>query len=174
MPFTNSDFPGQIFRHLGELEEAKRRRTEVEESIAGGGESITEVTATILPAPRDAVERKITTLERRMEDMYATVRTLLERSGQKATHNKEGLKTGTILCGESKGRKFTLEVLEDQYLCSDGQIYPSLSAAAEGVSGNRRSGWKFWRDIEGTPIGEVSGRFRQNDTRHSLNTRHMY
>jgi hypothetical protein len=174
MPFTNPDFPGQLFANLRELEDAKQRRTKTEESIAEDATKITEVTATILPAPKDALERKIATLEHRMEETCTTIHTLLGYSNRKATHNKEGLKIGIILRGESKGRQFTLEVLDDQYLCSDGRIYPSLSAAAEGTSGNRRSGWKFWRDVEGTPIGEVSGRFKQNDSRHFLNPRHMY
>ncbi len=78
------------------------------------------------------------------------------------THNKEGLQIGLILRGESKGRFFTLEVLDDGYCCSDGSIYESLSGAAQGVSGNRRSGWKFWTDVAGTPIGETTGRFKRN------------
>lgn len=155
MPFTNKDFPGQTFKTIEELEEAQRKRCEIESSIAGRSEEVTQVTATIIPASRGLLERKIGELERRISNLQGTVR----RMAAEKRDNKEGLQIGAILQGESRGQKYTLEVLDEGYLCSNGDIYQSLSGAALGVSGNRRSGWKFWRDIEGNPIGKITGRF---------------
>jgi hypothetical protein len=122
---------------------------------------VTKVTATVVPAPKDLLERRVAEIEQKVDSLIDMIQRGKPALSDK---NKEGLKVGTILRGESKGKDYTLEVLpEDEgYLCSDGQIYDSLSGAALGVSGNRRSGWKFWKDIEGTPIGEVSGRFAKN------------
>ncbi len=163
MPFTNPSFPGQLFITPEEFEEARRKRAHTEDMLAERGEEVTRVTATVIPAPRELLERRVLELEQQIQKLIAR----LEGS---PTHNKEGITIGTILQGESKGQKYTLEALEADYLCSDGNIYQSLSGAALGVSGNRRSGWKFWRDVAGTPIGGVTGRFKRNDTGNPLNT----
>ena len=96
-------------------------------------------------------------MEVKLEELIETVRTL--QTPNPPAENKEGLQVGTTLRGESKGDRYTIEVIEDGYLCSNGEIYQSLSGAALGVSGNRRSGWKFWKDIHGTSIVELTGRF---------------
>jgi len=171
MPFTNPSFPGQVFRTFEEFEEAREKRIEVENSISARADEITKVTATVIPAPKEALERKIMSLELRMSKIMGAVRQLLNSSPEPPARNREGLAVGTILRGESRGREYTLEVLEESYLCSDGSIYQSLSGAAQGVSDNRRSGWKFWRDVEGTPIGEVTGRFKKNASSNPFDSR---
>ena len=163
MPFTVTEFPGQVFRSIGEYTEAKHRRRNVEESLARKSEEIVHVTATVIPAPKGLLEKAVTDLQRQVSELSSEVQRLASgkiktRAGKKA--NKEGLQVGTILQGESRSRKYTLEVLDEDYLCSNGSIYQSLSGAALGVSGNRRSGWKFWKDLEGNPIGELTGRFK--------------
>jgi len=112
------------------------------------------ITAKILPADPDSLERKFLKLEERVS--------VLERGKPSSDSDAADKRPpiGMVLRGETKGRLFTLEVLEDGFLCSDGIVYPSLSAAAFGVSDNRRSGWKFWKDSLGRPVGEVTGRFR--------------
>jgi len=164
MPFTNPEYPGQIFTTIDEFMEARTKRTEVETSIANRAEEITKVTATIIPAPRDLLESKVAALEKKLRDLESKV-------VAEPTENKEGLKIGTTLRGESRGQEYTLEALDEGYLCSDGNIYDSLSGAALGVSGNRRSGWKFWRDVAGTPIGEVTGRFQKNAASNPFDSR---
>ena len=166
MPFTNPNFPGQVFGSLEEFEEAGHKRTEVEKGIANRAEEITKVTATVIPAPPNLIERKLATLERKIQDIEHAIST-------EPTHNKEGLKIGTTLRGESQGKTYTLETLDEGYLCSDGNIYDSLSGAALGVSRNRRSGWKFWRDVAGTPIGEVTGRFNKNAKNNPFDSQAM-
>ena len=163
MPFTVREFPGQLFRNMNEYKEATRIRKETyasleaPERIYADEPQKTRVTATVIPAPRELVENRVAAIESRLDALIDVVRALQE-PGPPA-ENKEGLRVGTTLRGESKGSRFTLEVLEEGYLCSNGDIYPSLSGAALGVSGNRRSGWVFWKDIHGTSIGELTGRF---------------
>jgi hypothetical protein len=160
MPFTVKEFPGQRFETIDEYTEAKRRRTSVEKSLEAramdpGREELTRVIATVLPVPPRVVEMKLVELEREVANLSTIICRMLESPKEE----KRELETGKVLYGESQGREFTVEILENGYLCSDGKIYESLSGAALGVSGNRRSGWKFWKDATGTPIGVVTGRF---------------
>jgi len=166
MPFTNPSFPGQIFDTIDEFHEARRKREQVENSIAERAEEITTVTATVIPASKDLLERKVSALEIKMEKLERKIT-------PPPTKNKEGLKIGTTLRGESRGEEYTIEALDEGYLCSDGNIYESLSGAALGVSGNRRSGWKFWKDVSGTPIGEVTGRFSKNASSNPFDSRRV-
>ncbi len=159
MPFTVKEFPDQLFKNIPEYEEAKRKRRSVEESIAERSEEVTHVTATVIPAPTALLERTIAGMQRQISDLRKLVSSKIKPEA-KTKPNREGVPIGTVLQGESRGKKHTLEVLDEDYLCSDGTIYQSLSGAALGVSGNRRSGWKFWRDIEGNPIGKLTGRFK--------------
>lgn len=171
MPFTTKEFPGQVFKTVKEYEDAKRLRKQVESSIAQRAGEITQVKATILPAPRELLEKKVVELEQQISKLTAELARLSKPEQREA--NEEGLSIGAILQGESRGKKYTLEVLDSGYLCSNGQIYQSLSGAALGVSGNRRSGWKFWRNIEGRPIGELTGRFENEQQRKPFSARPM-
>jgi hypothetical protein len=176
MPFTTKEFPGQVFNNLEEYGEAKRRRREVESRMSKKSEETAQVTATVIPAPKALLERKVVSLERQISDLTSAMEKLVRSKAEpppKKKINKEGLEVGTILQGESRGRKYTLEVLDEDYLCSDGTIYQSLSGAALGVSGNRRSGWKFWRDIEGKPIGTITGRFKSGSRGNPFRTERM-
>jgi len=163
MPFTVREFPGQIFRNMNEYREAEKIRKEIHanledrERIYEDEPQKARVTATIIPADQHLVERRVAIIESKVDALVDRFDALLEPNPP--AENKEGLQVGTTLCGESKGVRFTLEVIEDGYLCSNGDIYQSLSGAALGVSGNRRSGWVFWKDIHGTSIGEITGRF---------------
>jgi len=148
---------------MDEYKEAQRLRRNIEADLADRDQIYedepqkTRVTATVIPAPSQLVERRVAVIEAKLETLIDTVGSM--QSPSPPAENKEGLQIGTTLRGESKGNRFTLEVIEDGYLCSNGDIYDSLSGAALGVSGNRRSGWVFWKDIHGTSIGELTGRF---------------
>ncbi len=162
MPFRVKEFPGQLFSDMKEYDEARRRRREIEAELEDRAQVYGEepqemrVTATVIPAPNSLVERRVAKIESKLDVLVGVVDSMREPSPPAV--NKEGLQTGTTLRGESRGKRFTLEVIEDGYLCSDGNIYQSLSGAALGVSGNRRSGWVFWKDIHGTSIGVITGR----------------
>jgi hypothetical protein len=166
MPFTNPSFPRQEFKTFEEFEEARRLQHETHARIDAKAEEITKVTATIIPAEPKLVERRVVELEKKVDALMRNV-------SAGPTENKEGLMIGTILRGESRGEKYTIETLDEGYLCSDGNIYDSLSGAALGVSGNRRSGWKFWKDVAGIPIGEITGRFKKNASHNPFDSRSM-
>lgn len=165
MSFVVKGFPGRTFESLEEYKKAKAEQDAGPPSEVQPVKSEpAQLTAHILPAPKELLEARLAGLEHRVSKIGAILRTLVLAHKQKTspTKNREGLPIGVTLNGESKGQGFTLEVLADGYLCSNGSIYPSLSNAAHGVSGNRRSGWLFWRNEEGRPIGEVTGRFERN------------
>jgi len=50
---------------------------------------------------------------------------------------------GTILSREYKGREVRVLVLEKGFEC-DGQVYRSLSAVAEAITGSHWNGWLFF------------------------------
>lgn len=75
--------------------------------------------------------------------------------------NKDGipyltkLKAVSTVKGEfPEGKDFELVVTTKGYEIN-GQCYNSLSAAAEGVSGNRRNGWEWWKTETGTTAREA-------------------
>ena len=155
--FTAKDFPGRKFHTVAEYKEAQRLREKIEFEMRRreqSYEAIQSITAVVVPSDPGALERRFIELEERLRQ--------LEEQNSKSTEEDIPVRpeTGTVLRGESRGQVFSLEVLEEGFLCSDGEIYPTLSAAALGVSGNRRSGWKFWTNAAGVPIGEVTGRFK--------------
>jgi len=162
MAFTNPDFPGREFKTVDELREATQESKRIESNLAAAhdDEEVTKVTATIIPSPQYALERRAILLEQQLESV---IRQLEAASNNETTLNSDNLPIGMVLKGESKGKSHKLEVLEEGYLCSTGEIVATLSAAAEEVSGNRRSGWKFWTDGQGTPIGEITGRFEKHE-----------
>ena len=153
MAFTNRDFPGRVFSSIREYEEACALRKAVEKRL----EEPTSIVARILPAAPEAIERRLLDLEKKVRFLLGRISR--KRAEPSPGENREGIQVGMVLVGDSKGQEYSLEVLPDRYLCSDGRLYESLSGAALGVSGTRRSGWRFWRDSTGRPIGEVVGRF---------------
>ena len=162
MAFTNKEFPGRVFRTFEEYEEACKLRASIEKDLEERtSEPLARVTAKVLPASRDVIERKLIALEQKVESLFQSLPR--KKIDPAPGENLEGILMGTVLRGESRGSQYTLEVLADKYLCSNGYLYQSLSGAALGVSGNRRSGWKFWHGSDGRPIGEIVGRFYAND-----------
>lgn len=72
--------------------------------------------------------------------------------------NKDGIPIGISLLGQSvHGGTHVLSVLSDKYYIGTTG-YDSLSAAAEAASGVRRSGWTFWKMLDGQTIKEVYGK----------------
>ena len=61
---------------------------------------------------------------------------------------------GTTLTGVTKGIPYYLEV-KDGGFSVGVRRYDTLSAAAEGVSGVRRSGWAFWKLPDGKTVKDV-------------------
>lgn len=71
------------------------------------------------------------------------------------SRNKDGIPIGISLIGQSSFGTRILTVRKDGYFVGAIQ-YPSLSAAAEAVSGVvRKSGWVFWKLPNGKSLKEV-------------------
>lgn len=165
MPFSNPDFPGRVFNTTDELQTAIRESKRIESELvaqADEDEEVLSVTATIIPAPQQVLEQRILQLERQIANLTERLEQKQEKT---STLNKDRLPIGMVLKGDSKGKTHKLEILDNGYLCESGEIVATLSAAAEEVSGNRRSGWAFWTDGQGTPIGEITGRFDKHELR---------
>lgn len=61
---------------------------------------------------------------------------------------------GTVLAGVTRGMPYYLEVKDGSFFVGITK-YETLSAAAMGVSGVRRSGWTFWKLPDGRTVKEV-------------------
>lgn len=97
-------------------------------------------------------EKKPQTVEERLAELTERVNDLTRAFN--ATHSgslqrkRSAIPYGTPLYGSCQNGNFVCTVLEDGFYVGNMK-YPSLSAAAEAVSGVRRSGWTFWKTAEG-------------------------
>lgn len=110
-------------------------------------------------------EERIAILEQQVAHMSITIQ-LLKSKGKKQPNaysaepdqnlNKDGLPIGLICFGVTSKYPFPvfLEIEEDGYMVGTTK-YESLSAAAEAVSGVRRSGWTFWKLNNGITLKEA-------------------
>jgi len=100
------------------------------------------------------LEKENTAFKMMFDSLYKMVKALKDRQNieqdkkiaEFVEKNKATKKIpiGTVLHGTSRNKSFFLEVATDGFIV--GQVkYPSLSAAAEAVSGVRRSGLAFWK-----------------------------
>ena len=116
------------------------------------------------------LEEKVTALQRQVEDLVKafhvvnSVRIKDKRHQEMydnpcfANANKDGIPIGISLMGTSvKGGVHVLTVNADGYYIGITK-FDSLSAAAEVVSGVRRSGWTYWKLPDGRTIKEVFGK----------------
>jgi len=116
-----------------------------------------------MTAKPKTIEERVAALEGRVE-MLSQAFLLAQDAGKESRpeenlttyddHNKDGIPVGINLIGITKGCPFVLTVQHDTY---DVGItsYPTLSAAAQGVSGCRRSGWTFWKLPDGTTVKDA-------------------
>lgn len=68
--------------------------------------------------------------------------------------NKVAIPEGTVLTGKTNGLSYFMHVKDGGFYVGITR-YDSLSAAAEGISGVRRSGWTFWRLPDGKTVKEA-------------------
>jgi len=112
------------------------------------------------------LEERVQALTNGLDNLFALVKSLRddfnkekdrlisEAIEQKKRDKKAEIPVGTVLYGSTHGLNYFLEVKEDGFYV--GTIkYDSLSAAAEAVSGVRRSGWTFWKLPNGQTVKEV-------------------
>jgi len=77
-----------------------------------------------------------------------------KRATQAIQKTKLALPEGIVLSGTTRGLSFFLQVKDGGFWVGNTQ-YPTLSAAAEAVSGVRRSGLTFWKLPDGKTVKEV-------------------
>ena len=114
------------------------------------------------------IEERLSTIEKWLIELNAAFnminstrlkdrRTVDKHDKQLTTNdlNKDGIEVGSSFIGESQSTGiFVLTVRGDGYYVGETP-YASLSAAAEGVSGVRRSGWTFWKLTDGRTLKEA-------------------
>ena len=98
-----------------------------------------------------------------LDSLFALVKELKNNNEDKAeveqrdqvleiTKPDNKIPVGTRLKGVTKGTPFWFMVKDDGFYVGITK-YGSLSAAAQGVSGVRRSGWSFWKFDDGKNEG---------------------
>lgn len=122
------------------------------------------------PTP-STVEERIALLEAEhksirlmFDSLYKMVKAL--RDHQRVDHDKQisefvrrnralrKIPIGTVLYGTSRDKSFFLEVVADGFMVGQTKC-PSLSAAAQLVSGVRRSGLDFWKFSDGSSVKDM-------------------
>jgi hypothetical protein len=112
-----------------------------------------------------AADERILILEQQMMHMQRVLAKLRkENHGTKTPKlalppgnmNKDGLPIGTVCFGATEKSPFLqyLTIEADGYVVGS-VLYPSLSAAAEAMSGVRRSGWTYWKLVDGRTLKEA-------------------
>ena len=97
-------------------------------------------------------QERINILEQQIEYMQKMIRSLKTKKITPSNLNKDGVPIGLECWGTTEKTPFLqiMNVEIDGYRIGNFK-YTSLSAAAEAVSGVRRSGWTFWK----LPTGET-------------------
>jgi len=114
----------------------------------------------VAPAPQTdteritAIEKAISQLALSLDSIFSMLKKMRDKDAVRKdfaiAENIERAKSdmkipeGTVLIGETRGVSYYCEVKSGAFYVGVTQ-YPTLSAAAQGVSGVRRSGWAFWR-----------------------------
>ncbi|KKM02715.1 hypothetical protein LCGC14_1781650 [marine sediment metagenome] len=113
-----------------------------------------------------SLEQRVSFLTSSMDSMFTMVKNLGDKIDtnrnrdiealieKKKRENKVEIPEGTILTGTTKGLNYFMHIKEGGFYVGITR-YESLSAAAEGVSGVRRSGWTFWKLPDGKNVKEV-------------------
>lgn len=169
MPFRVNDpeFEGRTFASVEEYEEARAAVSRM-----GGLGALNLKSISIDKEPKELfVEAELKHTSNRLSGVEIELRNFRDKIEGMLTEiksslnilmiNKDGIPFMTKLKGVStvkgefpEGKNFELLVTTRGYEIN-GQCYSSLSAAAEGVSGNRRNGWEWWKTEEGKTVGEA-------------------
>ena len=130
------------------------------------GEVIDTGTCLSIDDAKISPEDRIYLLEEQMKHMRRVlIRLRKEHGGTTAPKhiepvaanlNKDGIPSGTVCIGATEKSHFLyyLTVDGDSYVVGN-QPFSSLSAAAEAVSLVRRSGWTFWKLLDGRTLKEA-------------------
>jgi hypothetical protein len=106
--------------------------------------------------------QQIELLQQQVAQMHRVILQLKKSAGTPAVSmlddslNKDGIPVGTVCFGATEKSPFLIYLtVEAEDYTVGGKTYPSLSAAAEDVSQVRRSGWTFWRLLDGRTLKEA-------------------
>jgi hypothetical protein len=139
-------------------------------SVALGEEGPEVEIVEVAPQPQTQEERinlieiKMIQLALSIESIHSIIKKLRGRAdakrdyaiSEKIEKTKSDMKIpeGTVLVGITKGISYYCEVKNGAFYIGITR-YPTLSAAAAGVSGVRRSGWTFWKLSGGKHNGKT-------------------
>lgn len=167
MPFIVKDpeFKGRTFASVWEYETAKKAVLKRENLDNLKAISIgREPEVLFIEAELKHASNRLTGVEVELREFRGQIERMLteiQSSLKTLMVNKDGIPFMTKLKGVStvkgefpEGKIFELLVTTRGYEIK-GQRYGSLSAAAEGVSGNRRNGWEWWKTEEGSTAAEA-------------------
>lgn len=113
----------------------------------------------VVEAPK-SLEEKVELLRQQVEELTkafnGVCQVKLKESRQQRVYNRtRKIPIGTAFYGKSTiNGVYILNVLHDGYYVGNTK-YSSISAAAEAVSGVRRSGWTFWKLPDGRTAKEA-------------------
>lgn len=152
----------------------KKKDTHLDMAVALGDDTGSD-NVEIEAAPR-TVEERVLYLEQiskqhtiSLDSLFTIIKNLQNTPGNKqvaaeidqqidAHKSDNKIPVGTQLVGITKGIPYYCSVGQDGFWVGISK-YNTLSAAAEGVSGVRRSGWAFWRfstgQYEGKTVREI-------------------
>jgi hypothetical protein len=137
------------------------------QKIALGAELPTGVAMVAAPS---TIEERVSILQKQVEELtkaFHVVNSLRIKDKRQqdaykesplVNANKDGIPIGISLLGSStRGGIHVLTIKIDGYYIGITK-YESLSAAAESVSGVRRSGWTYWKLPDGRTVKEAFGK----------------
>ena len=154
--------------------ESKEMRRSAEIVCVALGNDIAEAEVVeVVDAEPATLEEKVDHLEKRMfyltnamDSLFTTIKELSDKINRerdnrlgdvieaKKKENKVEIPEGTVLTGKTKGLSYFLHTKNGGFYVGITK-YDSLSAAAEGISGVRRSGWTFWKLPDGKTVKEA-------------------
>jgi hypothetical protein len=106
----------------------------------------------------EGVEQRIENIEGQMSEVLEIMKSMIEYTKKigenRGDLNKDGVPIGLILHGTTGGKSYRLKVEKEHYIVGENN-FKTLSAAALAVSGNRRSGFVFWKLPDGRSVGEL-------------------
>jgi hypothetical protein len=112
------------------------------------------------------LEKRVFHLTNALDSLFAMVKDIRDDANKesdskinsvieaKKKEKKVEVPEGTVLTGKTKDLSYFLQARDGGFYVGITR-YDSLSAAAEGVSGVRRSGWTFWRLPDGKTVKEA-------------------
>lgn len=134
------------------------------------GEEGPSVETVEVAVPPQSLDERVSSVEQRINQIALSldsIHSIMKRLRDKANARKDyaiaqsiekvksdmKIPEGTVLIGITRGVPYYCEVKNGAFYVGITQ-YSTLSAAAEGVSGVRRSGWTFWKMSGGKHNGK--------------------